>query len=300
MPLRRAERQKNMQFTVVTGLSGSGKTQVIRYLEDLGFFCIDNMPPILIHKLADMFFSANKKFDRIALVIDVRVGEMINDLVTNLNMLRENGCSCTLLFVDASDEVLVKRYKENRRAHPISSEDGLLGSIRRERKILEGIYNEADYVIDTSGLSINDLHKRLKEIYIKTEEDEESFEVNINAFGFKYGIPLDADLVFDVRCFPNPFYVAELKNKTGNDREVQAYVMSAPEAVRFFSQLDEMIKSLLPLYIEEGKQSLTIAIGCTGGKHRSVTLANKLGESLRNAKYNVNMIYRDISKGKKS
>lgn len=283
-----------MQFTIVTGMSGAGKTQVIRFLEDAGFFCMDNLPPVIIPQLAEMFFSLGGKYDKVAFVIDSRVGDMISELLDNLKILKENGYEYKLLFVTARDEVLVKRYKETRRTHPVQSSGGLVDSIRIEREMLDTIYNEADAVVDTSDYSITQLSKRLREIYAGTSDEE--FAVNVMSFGFKYGIPLDADLVFDVRCFLNPFYVDELKDKTGNDKEVQDYVMATKEAREFADKLCDMIKFLLPLYIEEGKSALTVCIGCTGGKHRSVTLANKLSESLSN--YNVNIIHRDIKRSK--
>ena len=283
-----------MQFTIITGLSGSGKTQVMRFLEDAGFFCIDNLPPVIIPQLATMFFSINGKYEKVAFAIDSRVGDMIGDLLANLKILKENGYEYKLVFIDASDEVLVKRYKETRRNHPLSSGMGLLDSIKKEREMLSKIYQEADVVIDTSNYTLQQLYKSLRKIYF--EDQTEDFTVNIISFGFKYGIPLDADLVFDVRCFVNPFYVDELKNKTGNDQEVRDYVMNTKTAKKFMDKLVSMIKFLLPLYIEEGKTSLSVAIGCTGGKHRSVTMANVLSEEL--SEYNKNLIHRDILRGK--
>ncbi len=283
-----------MQFTIVTGMSGAGKTQVIRFLEDTGFFCMDNLPPAIIPQLAEMFFSINGKYDKVAFVIDSRVGDMIGELLDNLKILKESGHECKLLFVTARDEVLVKRYKETRRTHPIASVGGLLDSIAIEREMLDGIYHEADAVIDTSDYNLSQLSKRLREIYEDSSKDE--FTVNVMSFGFKYGVPIDSDLVFDVRCFPNPFYVDELKYKTGNDKEVQDFVMSARASKEFAEKLQDMIKFLLPLYIEEGKTALTISVGCTGGKHRSVTMANKLAEALSG--YNVNIIHRDIKRSK--
>lgn len=283
-----------MQFTVVTGLSGAGKTQVMRFLEDIGFFCMDNLPPAIIPQLAEMFMSIHGKYDKIAFVIDSRVGEMIGELLDNLKILKDNGYENKLVFVTARDDVLVKRYKESRRAHPIQSRGGLMESIRIEREMLDKIYHEADAVVDTSDYTLGQLSKRLREIYTDGKSDD--FSINVMSFGFKYGIPLDADLVFDVRCFPNPFYVDELKDKTGNEKEVQDYVMSTSSARDFLAKLCDMIAFLIPLYIEEGKTSLTVSIGCTGGKHRSVTFANKLAESL--TKYAVNTIHRDVLRSK--
>ena len=283
-----------MQFTIVTGLSGAGKTQVMRFLEDAGFFCIDNLPPVIIPQLAEMFISINGKYEKVAFVIDSRVGDMIENLLDNLKILKENGYEYKLLFVTARDEVLVKRYKESRRHHPIPSNLGLLDSIKKERAMLEKIYQEADAVVDTSDFTLAQLSKRLRQIY--SEGEKADFSINVMSFGFKYGIPLDADLVFDVRCFANPFYVDSLKDKTGNDKEVQDFVMNTESAQSFMNKLEDMIKFLIPLYIEEGKTSLTIAIGCTGGKHRSVTMTNVLSEAL--SEHNTNVIHRDILRGK--
>lgn len=283
-----------MQFTIVTGMSGSGKTRVIRYLEDIGFFCIDNMPPVLIPKFSEMLSSANGKFENVAFVVDVRVGDMINELVGQIGILKEMGYDVRILFLNADDETLVKRYKETRRAHPVSSPEGLLASIRKERQILAKLLESADYIIDTSGMSNSKLIDEVKELYCRGKKL--GIKINIMAFGFKYGIPLDADLVFDVRCFPNPFYIEELKHKTGNDREVWEYVLSFPKAAEFLEKLKDMSDFLIPLYEEEGKISLTVAIGCTGGKHRSVTMANKLGEYLRERKYTVEITHRDLGR----
>ena len=283
-----------MQYTIVTGMSGSGKTRVIRYLEDMGYFCIDNMPPVLIPKFSEMLTAVNGKFNNVALVIDIRVGDMINELLEQINILKNSGYDCRLLYLDADDETLVKRYKETRRQHPLENSKGLLAAIKQERKMLSKLYEAADDVIDTSKYTNQTLLKKLKEIY--ANDDSHHLVINVMAFGFKYGMPLDADLVFDVRCFPNPFYVDELKNKTGNDKEVQDYVLSFSTAATFLEKLKDMMKFMIPLYIEEGKISLTIAIGCTGGKHRSVTMTNKLAECLRDADYEVNVTYRDIGR----
>ena len=283
-----------MKFTIVTGLSGSGKTRVVRYLEDMGYFCIDNMPPVLIPKFSEMLSSMNGKFSNVALVVDIRVGEMINTLLEETEVLRKTGYDVTILFMNADDHTIVKRYKESRRSHPLENANGLLASIQAERKILSKLLTEADYVIDTSNLSNSDLLDEIKEIFASKESMD--IEINVMSFGFKYGIPVDADLVFDVRCFPNPFYIDELKPKTGNDKKVQDYVMSFPKAVTFMDKLNDMMEFMIPLYIEEGKVSLTIAIGCTGGKHRSVTMANKLAEHLQELHYNAKVSNRDIGR----
>lgn len=287
-----------MEFAVITGLSGSGKTQVARFLEDSGYFCIDNLPPMLIPKFAEMLFSVNSKYDKAAVVIDTRVGDMINELLDNLQIVKRSGHNYRLIFMQASDDALVKRYKETRRMHPMQSENGLLSSIKKERALLGKLYDAADVVIDTSELSVNDLYERLREVFSENSA-KHKMKINILAFGFKYGLPMDADLVFDVRCFLNPFYIDSLRELTGNDRRVQDYVLSEDSAKEFLKKLTDMLSLLLPLYAEEGKANTTVAIGCTGGKHRSVTFANKLGEALAELEYDVNMIYRDIEKGKR-
>lgn len=284
-----------MNITIITGMSGAGKTQVMRFFEDMGFFCIDNMPPVLIPKLIEMFSSINGVKTKLALVIDVRVGEMITQLLEQIRVLKDSKYSCELLFLDADDETLVKRYKESRRQHPIDSGKGLLASIRMERKMLGELYSNADVVIETSKFKLKELYEKLKSIYIQ-DASNIHMAINVTSFGFKYGMPLDADLVYDVRCFPNPFYVDELKKKTGNDIEVQEFVMKTPQAQQFFEKLSDMVLFLIPLYIEEGKTSLTIAIGCTGGKHRSVTMANRLGEAIIERGYEANIYHRDIAR----
>lgn len=276
-------------------MSGSGKTAVLRYLEDMGYFCIDNMPPALIPKFADMLSTTNGSFNKVVLVADSRLGEMINELISQVKILRDRGYDCNVLFLDCDDATLVRRYKESRRAHPLNNPDGLIASITQERQMLKKLYTFADMIIDTSNLSSQDLLNSIKSIYGK-ENEEYELKITVMAFGFKYGVPADADLVFDVRCFPNPFYVDELKHKTGNDKEVQDYVMSSSSAVKFMDKIYDLMDFLIPLYIEEGKSSLTVAIGCTGGKHRSVTMTNKLSEHLTNNHYHVHTVCRDLGK----
>lgn len=283
-----------MHLIVVTGMSGAGKSQAIRFFEDIGFFCIDNMPPVLIPRLIEMYKSIGGESANVALVIDARVGEMIRQLVEQVKLIKQEGHRCEILFLDANNATLVKRYKETRRNHPLNLDGGLVESISYERGMLKELHDSADVVIDTSGLKLRDLYDKLKEIY--ASESGENINIHVMAFGFKYGAPLDADLVFDVRCFPNPFYIEELKSKTGNDKVVRDYVMQFDESKAFMDKLKDMMRFLIPLYIKEGKTSLTIAIGCTGGKHRSVTMTNLLGEYLQAHGYNANCVYRDIGK----
>lgn len=282
-----------MDFTILTGMSGSGKTRAIRFFEDLGYFCIDNMPPALIPMLADMLSTVKDKFRNVALVIDVRVGEMINELLGQLDTLRDN-YEVKLIFLDADDNTLVRRYKETRRNHPLNNSEGLLASIREERQMVTALKEKADYVIDTSNTTDAQLRDRFMDIYNYTSANKQ-FNIKIQSFGFKHGLPSDADLVFDVRCFPNPFYIAELKNKTGNDKEVRDYVMNSAAAVGFFEKLKDMIEYMIPMYVEEGRGSLAIAIGCTGGHHRSVTFVNLLSEFVSSLGYSVDTIHRDIN-----
>lgn len=282
-----------MNFTILTGMSGSGKTNAIHFFEDLGYFCIDNMPPLLIPMLTDIFSNASGNFRDVALVVDVRVGEMINQLLDRVKLLKEE-CNVRLIFLDATDSVLVKRYKETRRNHPLNNNDGLLASIEQEREMLSKLREEADYVIDTSELSVAQLRDRFVDIY-NINDSNAMFEIKVMSFGFKHGIPMDADNVYDVRCFPNPFYIPELKEKTGNDKAVQDYVLNSPSANEFLKSLKAMMDFMIPMYIEEGRKSLIIAIGCTGGHHRSVTFVNKLSEHLTEQGYKTDTVHRDIN-----
>ncbi len=284
-----------MHLTIVTGMSGAGKTQALRFFEDLGRFCIDNLPPVLMPKLMELYKSIGGEDANVVLVIDARVGSMIKELLSQITAIRNSGHQCDVLFLDATSEALVSRYKETRRTHPLDLKGGLLESIEEERNIIKELYDFADVVIDTSDMKLKELHERLKSIYASGKLVK-TMNVNVMAFGFKYGAPVDADLVFDVRFLPNPFYIEELKPKTGNDTEVQEYVMQFNESRIFLKKLEEMIEFLLPLYVEEGKTSLTVAIGCTGGKHRSITMANKLIDKVRNLGYEANPVYRDIGK----
>ena len=284
-----------MRFVVVTGMSGGGKTAALKMLEDAGFYCVDNLPVFLIEKFVELSTVPNGEISKVALGLDVRAGQSFADVTKILADLKSKGYQFEILFMDASDNALIKRYKETRRVHPLAVDGRVEDGVRKERKILEKMRKEADYVLDTSKLLTRELKEELDRIFVKNEEYN-SLMVNIVSFGFKHGIPVDADLVFDVRFLPNPFYIEELKTKTGNDKEVQDYVMSFPEAEQFMEKLADMIQFLIPNYIKEGKYSLVIAIGCTGGKHRSVTLANRLYQKMKNqGNYGLKLYHRDVS-----
>ena len=285
-----------MRFVVVTGMSGGGKRTALKMLEDLGFYCVDNLPVSLIEKFVELIIRPGGEISKVALGVDVRADQPFDEAQRALEQLRENGYLFEILFMDASDAALLKRYKETRRKHPVSPDGRIADGIDKERKILESIQKKADYVIDTSNLLTRELKEELDRIFVRNEEYN-SLMVTILSFGFKNGIPADADLVFDVRFLPNPFYIDELKQKTGNDKAVQDYVMNFPEASEFLDKLVGMLNFLIPNYIAEGKNQLVISVGCTGGKHRSVTLANALYRSLSERKeYGLKIEHRDIGK----
>lgn len=285
-----------MRFVIVTGMSGGGKSTAMRMLEDMGFYCVDNLPVPLIDKFMELLSIPNMEISKVALGLDVRTDQSFEQARQILRTMRQNGFVFEVLFMDASNEVLLKRYKESRRMHPLQSEECVRveDGISREREILRQMRKDADYVIDTSKLLTRELKEELDRIFVKNEEYN-SLMINIVSFGFKHGILSDADLVFDVRFLPNPFYIDELKYLTGNDRGVQDYVMSYPESEEFLDKLTDMLEFLIPNYIKEGKYQLVIGIGCTGGKHRSVTLANELYRRLKNhGGYGLNLSHRDI------
>ena len=284
-----------MRFVVVTGMSGGGKSTALKMLEDAGFYCGDNLPVSLVGMFVEMISSPASEASKVALGLDVRSGQSFHEAETILDKLRQSGFVYEVLFLDAGERVLLKRYKETRRRHPLSlSGERIEAGIQREREILRKTREKADYVIDTSNLLTRDLKAELERIFIQNEEYN-SLMVNIVSFGFKYGIPADADLVFDVRFLPNPFYVEELKQHTGNENEVQDFVMDYQESHEFLDKLTDMLNFLIPNYIREGKYQLVIGIGCTGGKHRSVTLANKLYERMRDkGSYGLKLSHRDV------
>lgn len=283
-----------MRFVIVTGMSGGGKSTAQKMLEDAGFYCVDNLPVSLIEKFVELIATPDSEITKVALGLDVRADQSFEDATRILSQLREKGYEFEILFMDANEQALIKRYKESRRIHPLSEDGRLEEGVRRERKIMENIRRNADYVIDTSNLLTRELKEELERIFVENQEYN-SLMVTVMSFGFKHGIPADADLVFDVRFLPNPYYIEQLKPLTGNDKPVKDYVMNAKESGVFLDKLTDMIQFLIPNYIKEGKYRLVIAIGCTGGQHRSVTLANELYTRLEEQRrYGIKLYHRDI------
>ncbi|KPU26955.1 glmZ(sRNA)-inactivating NTPase [Caloranaerobacter sp. TR13] len=281
-----------MEFVIVTGLSGAGKSQAIKVMEDIGFYCMDNLPPVLLPKFADLCFQSKRTIDKVAVVVDIRGGKFFDDLFHSLELLEKRGFKYRIIFLDASDEVLIKRFKETRRQHPLSRDGRIIDGIEEERRILKDVKEKSNHLIDTSKLTIGMLKEEIKKIFLEGKEAQ-NLTISILSFGFKHGLPLDADLVFDVRFLPNPYYIEELKEYTGNDKNVRDYVMNWEQTKTFVDKLIDLIDFLIPYYIKEGKTQLVIAIGCTGGKHRSVTIANVLYETLKDKEHRVVISHRD-------
>lgn len=284
-----------MRFVIVTGMSGAGKSSVLKFLEDINFFCVDNLPPALIPKFAELCYEQEGEIERVAMGVDIRGGKLFNDLFHVLFTLTEKGYQYEIIFLDASDNALIKRYKETRRSHPLSKKGSIEDGIHQEREMLKEVKSRATYILDTTNVLTRELKEQINRIFVENQHFE-SLVVTVCSFGFKYGIPVDSDLVFDVRFLPNPFYIQELKEMTGNDAPVSDYVMSFRESKDFLKKLVEMVEFLLPLYVKEGKNSLVISIGCTGGKHRSVTLANALYNALDKDKHTLLLKHNDIEK----
>lgn len=290
-----AKGKLRMRFVIVTGMSGAGKSVTLKMLEDMGYYCVDNLPIPLVGKFMELLSIQNQGVLRVALGVDIRSGD-ITDMETILEQFGRDGIDHEVLFLESTNEVLIKRYKETRRNHPLAGGGRINGGIKRERKLLEGIKKRADYILDTSNLLTRELRKELEQIFVNNREYKNLF-INIVSFGFKYGIPNDSDLVFDVRFMPNPYYVSGLREKTGNDPEVQEFVMNSHVSREFLDRLSGMVKFLIPNYVKEGKNQLVISIGCTGGKHRSVTMANKLYELIKDSgDYGIKIEHRDIDK----
>ncbi len=282
-----------MRFVIVTGMSGAGKSSALKMLEDVGYFCVDNLPIQLVKKFVRLILQGSQS--KVALGLDIRSGQALKELDKVLQDMKRSGFQYEILFLDCSTEVLIKRYKETRRAHPLSGTGRVEKGIALEQERLAFLRKMADIIIDTSHLLTRELKAQINKIYLDDEKFS-NFFITVLSFGFKYGIPVDADLVFDVRFLPNPFYIPDLKHKTGNEEVVRSFVMESPIAGQFLNKLEEMLLFLIPHYIDEGKNQLVIGIGCTGGKHRSVTLVNELGTRLFGTQYGIKVEHRDIDR----
>lgn len=283
-----------MEFVILTGMSGAGKTLALRSFEDMGYFCIDNLPPALIPKFADLCNQSEGNINKVAIVVDIRGGLFFKDLQ---KVLENMPMEVNILFLEANDDVIIRRFKETKRSHPLAQDERIIDGINKEKEVLGIFKDRANLVLDTSNFTGHQLIAKIKEIFTKKDE-KEGLSITIMSFGFKYGIPIDSDMVFDVRFLPNPFYDPELKHYTGNDKSVQEYVMAGNKTAEFLQKLEDMVDFLIPCYVDEGKSQLVISIGCTGGKHRSVTISNKLKEKLERDGKRVKIYNRDIDKGK--
>lgn len=287
-------KKDDLTLLIITGLSGAGKTHAIRALEDLGYFCVDNLLPALLPKFTELMKQA-ETITQAALVIDVRGGRFFDDMSQALRDLRKQGISYEILYLEASTEVLVNRFKETRRRHPLSSEGRLLEDILLEKERLEELRGMANKIIDTSAMATSEFKNLINELY-GPQDEKGRMKISVLSFGYKYGIPLDADLVIDVRFLPNPFYISEMREQTGCEQGVKDYVLKSSVTAEFLAKYVDLLKYLLPHYLNEGKTHLVIAIGCTGGQHRSVTLANTIGDMLSVSEYKVTVRHRDVNK----
>lgn len=284
-----------MNLLIVTGMSGAGKSLAANALEDMGYFCVDNIPPAIIPVLVEFSARGGEGLQKMAIVTDIRGGEMFNEISDVLHNLKENNVDYKILFLDAEDKVLVRRYKENRRKHPLCDKGlSVSEAVKSERKTLKDIREKSDFTLDTSLISVSQLKNQLADIFLSDENN--GLKILCKSFGFKYGSDADADLVFDVRCLPNPYYIEELKEKTGLDESVSDYVMGFSESQEFASKIKDFLDFSVPLYLKEGKSQLIIAFGCTGGKHRSVTFAELTARHLKDKGFDVSTFHRDIKK----
>ncbi len=290
------EKSQDLHILIITGLSGAGKTQTINCLEDLGYYCVDNLPPVLLTKFVELGMQSGGRVNQVALVIDVRGGDFFADFSQALDELHQQGIAYSILFLEASDDVLVRRFKESRRRHPLSEAGGLLQAIRIERTMLEDFRGRANVIIDTSDTTPRRLNEKLTSLF--SFEKSEVFTINLVSFGYKTGIPLDSDIVIDVRFLPNPFYDPKMTLLTGEDQEVIDYVLDTPVTQSFLRRFLNLLKFLVPNYIKEGKTNLALSIGCTGGQHRSVVLADYLAKQLKRMGYSTITRHRDIAKYK--
>lgn len=282
-----------MKFLIITGMSGAGKSQAMKVMEDMGYYCMDNLPPELLPNFAELCYESKRKIDKVAVVVDIRGGEFFNRLFESLDRLQDKGIGYKILFLDASNNTLIRRYKELRRPHPVKAEGGIVDGIRKERKLLKEIKDKSYYIVDTSKLTLGMLKDELYNIFSE-EEKSRRLSISITSFGFKNGILIDGDLVYDVRFLPNPYYIPELKEISGKNQETMDYVFKWPQTTIFLNKLSEMLEFLIPFYIDEGKTQLVVGIGCTGGFHRSVAIANKIGEILSENGHRAIVHHRDL------
>lgn len=281
-----------MKFVILTGLSGAGKSEAMKALEDIGFYCVDNIPPSLVVKFAELCYSNRPNFEKVALGIDIRGRSFFDELEESLGELEEMGYKHEIVFLESDDNILIQRYKMTRRNHPLAENSGMEDGIKKERELMEVFRKRAQKIINTSNMKPKDLQGEIKHIYLN-EEKQNTMIISVNSFGFKHGLPMDSDLVFDVRFLPNPYYEIELRPLTGENEEVRRFVMDSEISLEFFEKLKDMMKFLVPNYIEEGKNHLVVSIGCTGGRHRSVTIANLLYDYLKESGYRVIKKHRD-------
>ena len=285
-----------MKFLIISGMSGAGKTRAADVLEDMDYYCVDNMPAALLPKLAEFCMGMGGRYEKVALVTDIRDKEGVDAIFTALDQLWALGCDYEILFMEADLPTIVKRYKESRRPHPLQAEAGSLeAAVRLESRRLDRLRTNADYVINTSSLTLGMLQAEIYKRFMG-DDKERTLDVTVMSFGFKYGIPIEADMVLDARFLPNPYYVEELRQKTGMDRDVYDYVFQHPASQEFLQHLNRLIAFLLPQYVEEGKSSFTLAVGCTGGRHRSVAVAAALADTIRTLGHTAELVNRDIEK----
>lgn len=286
-----------MEILIISGLSGAGKSRAASFLEDMGFYIVDNMPAAMILKFAEFCAGGSRRYDKVALVYDVRTANSPTELFSVLDTLKHGSGVCGLLFLEADPETIIKRYKETRRRHPLMGQaDSLEKAVLAEREMMEPLRQRADYIIDTTHLSTAQLRGELLRNFGRDVAEKGGMGVSVTSFGFKHGLPMEADLVFDVRCMPNPYYIPELREKTGLEREVAEYVFSFRQTGAYMEKLRDLLTFLLPLYAEEGKTELVIAVGCTGGRHRSVAMTHALAEEIRKQGYRVRENHRDMNR----
>ena len=282
-----------MEFLVISGMSGAGKSQAMKVMEDMNYYCMDNLPPALLSKFAELCQESKKPIEKVAVVVDIRGGEFFSSLFNGLDELKAMGIGFKILFLDSTDEVLIKRYKELRRPHPLTPDGSLINGITAEREVLKEVKKNADYILDTSKLTLGMLREEMAAIFMEGGE-KRNISISITSFGFKNGMLLDGDLIFDVRFLPNPFYIPELKENTGKTEDVRNYVFKWPQTNIFITKLMDMLEYLIPFYIKEGKTQLVVGIGCTGGFHRSVAISEQIGKLLKSHGHRVIINHRDL------